>query len=310
MGISAADLQHLTAVVAQFARWIERRRQEKIAHGKSGAYTIGITGGQGSGKTTVRRLLERELAGLGVKTAGFSLDDIYKTFEEREALRGECPYFRFRGVFGTHDVELGTRVLREVKYGGDQTVRIPVFDKSLHGGAGDRLPEDQWRTFGGPADVVILEGWCVGGCKQDEMLLAEPICDLERDPLYDDESGSFRGRIDEKLTDYAELFGELDDLIVLHIPDVNCIYRWREKQERDLREQEGSGMDAATLESFVDYFIPSTIRYVLPLGADPDQGATLVFMLDDDQRITGVREFTSTRPHEFDIEQWLNLYFR
>jgi D-glycerate 3-kinase len=304
MDISGADLQHLQAVVRRLARWVEQRRQAKKERGEAEAYTLGITGGQGSGKTTIRRLLEQEIGKLGLRAAGFSLDDIYKTFAEREALRRDCPYFRYRGVYGTHDVELGTGVLQQLK-SGQQGVLIPVFDKALHDGAGDRLPEEQWRTFSGPADVVILEGWCVGGRKQGAAQLEEPVCDIERDPQYDDAQGSFRRRINWELARYAGLFGEFDDLTVLQIPGIDSIYRWREQQERDLRDETGKGMDRGTVYSFVDYFIPSTIRYILPLGMDPALGASLVFLLDGGHRITGVQEFGSVQSRALAIDRWL-----
>jgi D-glycerate 3-kinase len=306
MDIPEAALQHLTAFAGRFARWIQARRSKKRQRGEPGAYVLGLTGGQGTGKTTLRCLLEQKLAELGLREAGFSLDDIYKTHAGREQLRRECSYFRFRGVYGTHDVDLGEQVLYQLKHGGDHAVAIPRFDKSLHGGAGDRLPQNQWRSFTGTADVVILEGWCVGGRQQSAAQLAKPVCDIERSPEYDDTAGSFRRRINAELAGYAGLFGELDDLAVLQIPGIEAIYRWRVQQERDLLAETGSGMDAGTVRSFVDYFIPSTIRYIMPLGVDPAQGASLVLLLDADHRISRVREFAPANPRELPVEEWLD----
>ena len=45
-------------------------------------------------------------------------------------------------------------------------IRIPSYDKSMHNGKGDRLPETAWRVINStdekPIEVVIFEGWCVG----------------------------------------------------------------------------------------------------------------------------------------------------
>lgn len=45
-------------------------------------------------------------------------------------------------------------------------MRIPFYDKSLHDGKGDRVPEEQWRVVNREGDekveVVIFEGWGVG----------------------------------------------------------------------------------------------------------------------------------------------------
>ena len=47
--------------------------------------------------------------------------------------------------------------LRTLKQG--ESMRVPRYDKSAHGGRGDRLPESQWPTVTGPIDLVIIEGW-------------------------------------------------------------------------------------------------------------------------------------------------------
>ena len=70
---------------------------------------ICFTGGQGSGKTTLSRFVQLALQiGYDRKTVGFSIDDIYKTREERERIAASVhPMCAVRGVPGTHDVSLG-----------------------------------------------------------------------------------------------------------------------------------------------------------------------------------------------------------
>lgn len=43
-------------------------------------------------------------------------------------------------------------------------MELPVFEKSLHGGEGDRLPREQWVKVDNPdeVDVVVFEGWMTG----------------------------------------------------------------------------------------------------------------------------------------------------
>lgn len=60
---------------------------------------------------------------------------------------------------------LGLELFRALKSrAGD--IRIPSYDKSMHNGKGDRLPETEWRVINStgekPVEVVIFEGWCVG----------------------------------------------------------------------------------------------------------------------------------------------------
>lgn len=46
------------------------------------------------------------------------------------------------------------------------SIKIPLYDKSLHNGKGDRVPQNEWRLVNADGDkkveVIIFEGWCVG----------------------------------------------------------------------------------------------------------------------------------------------------
>ncbi|MGA8203957.1 MAG: hypothetical protein WB812_05520, partial [Woeseiaceae bacterium] len=122
---------------------------------------VGINGAQGSGKSTLALFLSHWLRReTGLATACLSIDDIYLTRAEREALsRDSQPLFATRGVPGTHDIGLGERTLDVLTAGGPpRTVGLPAFDK----GCDDRLPEAQWPRVEAPVDVVLFEGWCVG----------------------------------------------------------------------------------------------------------------------------------------------------
>jgi D-glycerate 3-kinase len=98
-----------------------------------------------------------------------SIDDLYLPHPQLVQLaqsQPSNPLWQGRGLPGTHDVELGVKVLTALKNGA-QELEIPRFDKSLHDGQGDRLPMDGSGIMINqppPIDVVILEGWCVGFC--------------------------------------------------------------------------------------------------------------------------------------------------
>ena len=66
---------------------------------------IGLTGGQGSGKSTISNILKIILkVGYNLNTVIFSIDDFYKTLKEREVMSQKInPLFLTRGVPGTHD---------------------------------------------------------------------------------------------------------------------------------------------------------------------------------------------------------------
>ena len=61
---------------------------------------IGLTGGQGSGKSTISQILKIILKeGFGLDTIIFSIDDYYKTLKERKKMSKKVsPLFLTRGV--------------------------------------------------------------------------------------------------------------------------------------------------------------------------------------------------------------------
>ena len=56
---------------------------------------IGLTGGQGSGKSTISSILKIILKhGFNLNTVNFSIDDFYKTYGERKKMsKNICPLF-------------------------------------------------------------------------------------------------------------------------------------------------------------------------------------------------------------------------
>jgi D-glycerate 3-kinase len=278
------------------AEWIvERVRARRRSHPHD-AYVLGLGGPQGSGKSTIGAIVRLLLEAKGYAAAALSIDDIYRTYDERQALRAECPHYRFRGLPGTHDVDLGRQTIRKLRQNADGTViRVPAFDKSLRGGQGDRLPEDQWPTVDGKVDVVLFEGWCVGARPQSESALEEPINSIEASSDYDDSVGSFRRRVNDELRRYGPLFDECDDLIVLRVPNPSNVYRWRGLQEEKLKAATGAGMDLRMVGAFVDHFLPATERYVAAMGEDPAAGASLVLTIGDDRSVRAVTRFEAVK---------------
>lgn len=130
---------------------------------------VGVQGPQGSGKTYLTSILRDELISPpnNLSVALVSLDDLYLPHPELARIASDHPHnplLQGRGQPGTHDVPLGTQVLNSLRRinepDAEGAVSIPIFDKSLHSGEGDRI---QKRTVvDRPLDVIILEGWCTG----------------------------------------------------------------------------------------------------------------------------------------------------
>ena len=78
---------------------------------------FGLSGGQGSGKSTITGILKFILKKeYGLDLCVFSIDDFYKTKTERKKMSEKIhPLFLTRGVPGTHDVELINKTFQNLK---------------------------------------------------------------------------------------------------------------------------------------------------------------------------------------------------
>ena len=65
------------------------------------------------------------------------------------------PYLQKRGYPGTHDLGLALEVLSDLKNGAN--TNVPIFDKSLKQGQGDRLSADLWHKVKTKKDVIIFD---------------------------------------------------------------------------------------------------------------------------------------------------------
>lgn len=225
---------------------------------ENGCRRVGLPGGQGAGKTTLGRLLEQagELSGLRIRV--LSLDDFYLTRAERLALAEAVhPLLATRGPPGTHDVDRCRDAL--VALAGPGDVRVPVFDK----GRDDRSGE---RPVAGGVDVAVLEGWCVGARPVRPEALDKPVNSLERE---EDEAGRWRRHANDALAGaYAGLWGELESLAYLKVPDMAAVRRWRLEQEAQLPP--ARRMSEAALGRFVQHYERVTLSMMgdLPYRAD------------------------------------------
>ena len=207
---------------------------------KKRTVVVGIHGAQGTGKSTLALFLTTLLCDhWQCPTASFSLDDLYLTRAERRALAEKVhPLFMTRGVPGTHDVKLGEWVIDQLRTvgPGDHT-RIPAFDKSHD----DRVASNGWPVFDGKAEVILVEGWCLGALPEEDNTLAAPLnaLEAEEDPL-----GIWRGYVNQCLKGgYQEFFGELDSLIMLKAPSMARVLEWRTLQEHKLAEKTGRALN-------------------------------------------------------------------
>ncbi|MCC5663207.1 glycerate kinase [Nostoc sp. CHAB 5784] len=227
----------------------------------------GILGGQGTGKTTMSKVLSLILDQLGYRTVSLSLDDLYKTYSDRLVLTQQDPRLIWRGPPGTHDVDLGLNVLDQIRQL-QNPVMVPRFDKSAFGGAGDRTTSEMVTNV----DIVLFEGWFVG-----VRPINANIFDTAPPPIVTDEDRAFARDMNHRLHDYLRLWERLDSLIVLYPTDYRCSLEWRKQAEQQMIAAGKSGMSNAEIEQFVNYFWRSLHPelFIKPLVKD----ATVVDMV-------------------------------
>lgn len=206
--------------------------------------TIGIGGGQGSGKSTLSRMLAVVLGDVFELTAEtLSIDDFYLTHEDRQRLAARVhPLLAVRGVPGTHDMAWLRRTISELA--GGRACSVPLFSK----GDDDRLAQGRLVK---PTDVLILEGWCWGARPAAPEDLIEPVNELE---ATRDVDGAWRQYVNDALgsSDYQACFSN-DLSVFLAVPDMDAIFRWRLQAEQQLAGGDRV-MDAAGIRNFIMYY--------------------------------------------------------
>lgn len=225
---------------------------------------IGLSGAQGSGKSTTAARLAGKLAARGLATQVCSIDDFYLTKAERADLaRTRHPLLATRGVPGTHDVALMDATVSALLAG--ETVRVPSFDKATD----DRRSAAEWELVERPVDLVLLEGWCVGARPQPDGMLAELVNELER---AEDAGGDWRRAVNAALAgEYRTFFGRIDLSILLRAPSFAVVEGWRSEQERSLdRSGAGAGaaMTADELRRFISHYERLTRWQIEDMAAD------------------------------------------
>ena len=215
---------------------------------------LGINGAQGSGKSTLSRLIVGSMQAAGLRAVCLSLDDFYLGRAERIHLAETVhPLLRTRGVPGTHDVALLRTTLRRLQQAtGTEQIPLPQFDKATD----DRRPAAECPRHQGPVELLLVEGWFVGVPAQSVEQLAAPLNQLER---IEDSTGEWRRFVNERLQcDYEPLFRQLHRLLLLQAPSFEQVYRWRGLQEEKLRQistPDAAGlMDNQQLQRFIQHY--------------------------------------------------------
>ena len=244
---------------------------------------IGLTGGQGSGKSTISSILKIILKeNFNLNTVIFSIDDFYKTLKDRKIMSKKVsPLFLTRGVPGTHDAKLLYKCLKLLKKKKFKKVLIPRFDKS----SDDRLSKNKWQKVKIKPDIVIFEGWCVGVTPQRKKELIVSINSLEK---YEDKKKIWRNKVNNELKNaYKRIFKLIDKMIFLKVPSFKHVYKWRLLQERKLKiTSKGKKiMNALQVKNFIMHYERLTKHMLKSF----DKKADMVIKIDEKHRLKSIK---------------------
>ncbi|THH33038.1 hypothetical protein EUX98_g1142 [Antrodiella citrinella] len=284
-----ATLQHICSHVLNH---LARHRQASAARPLHPLF-VGVQGPQGSGKSYLSNRLKQVLSAPphSLSVVVLSIDDLYLPHHGLEALARAHPQnalLKGRGQPGTHDVELGTKILHQLQHINEENsteVQLPIFEKSLHDGEGDRLQETV--AVRGPVDIVVMEGWCLGfhpsTRSEIDRRWDEPVKGLDHDFL---QSRGFRKEdvidVNERLKAYLPWWDFFDVFVQVKPAETHPyvhIYKWRLQQEHNMKASNGGkGMSDAQVAAFIDRYIPGYVFF--------GDGVTNGMLLDDGSRKT------------------------
>ena len=230
---------------------------------------IGISALPGTGKTTLGKWLEAISIKLNFKIAVISIDDFYLPSEEMKLAIKNNPWNVSRGFPGSHSVKLMYEKLLDWKINGE--LNVPVFDKSLRNGLGDR---SHWRSDN--ADLLILEGWFLG----IEPSLSE-INDLQiKSVKLSSDEFSYRLNIQKNLKEYLSIWSLIDNIWHLKPLKFEYMNLWKSNQEQEMFLNKGYALQEEKLSNFL-----RMLNVSLPHKSFDDIKSYALLLIDQDRNL-------------------------
>ncbi|GAA5873695.1 hypothetical protein JCM1840_003005 [Sporobolomyces johnsonii] len=307
---------------------LERHRREwavQYPGEKAPALVVGVQGPQGSGKSHLASLLPTSPSLSHLRIASLSLDDLYLPHHQLAALASSHPtnpLLHGRGQAGTHDIPLGLSVLGALKTATNEreVVHLPVFEKSLHAGEGDRLPASEWVAVEGPVDVVVFEGWMTGFRALPTQELSRVYARAQAEPakaaeelgldygvpfLLQHSEADLRevnqelargagGEGGEEGAGYEALWGMMDCLVQLSPERMGFVWEWRLEQEHNMKAKNGGiGMSDEQVKTFIARYMPGYELFLCGIDAPHStwKGKGLRVKIGRGREVVGVERF-------------------
>ena len=247
---------------------------------------IGLSGGQGTGKTTITSIVSLILKKyFKLNVFKISIDDFYKTRNERKKLSiSKHPLLMTRGVPGTHDCKIIFKFFKKIKNKNFNQFKLPKFDKSID----DRCPKKLWYKINSRPDVIILEGWCVGAKAQKNSQILKPINSLESSK---DLSLVWRKYVNNQLKkQYKSLFKQLNEIIYLRANNFKVLQQWRIKQEKRLwlKSKNKKNLRIMSRGDIIN-FMQTYQRITQNMFKDVPKYASIIMKLNSNHQINSIK---------------------
>ena len=230
---------------------------------------IGLSALPGTGKTTLGKWLEAISLKLKFKIAVISIDDFYLPSDEMKLKIKNNPWDVSRGFPGSHSVKLMHEKLSDWKINGE--LNVPVFDKSLRNGLGDR---SHWRSDN--PDLLILEGWFLG---------TEPLSTGINDQFFkslklSSHELAYRLKIQENLIEYLDVWSLIDN--IWHLKPLKFEYMniWKSNQEKEMFLKKGNALQNEKLSNFI-----RMLNVSIPQKSFDSINSYALFLIDQERNL-------------------------
>ncbi len=208
--------------------------------------TIMIAGSQGSGKSTLSLIIKKYFQKFYSKNVVIlSIDDFYLSSYQRKKLakKFKTNLFETRGVPGTHNFKLLYETIDQLRRN-----KFPVYSPTF-----DKVTDNtkKYKRKISRADLIILEGWCVGSKTIDTKYLNQNINELEKNK---DQNLIWRTAYNNFLDDYQKIFNKFNYYIFIKLPNWENVINWKYKQELALRSLSNDNKLKKRLYKFIQYY--------------------------------------------------------
>ncbi len=233
---------------------------------------IGISALPGTGKTTLGKWLETISLKFDFKISVISIDDFYLPSDEMELAIKNNPWNVPRGFPGSHSIDLMKDTLLDWKINGK--LKVPVFDKSLRNGLGDR---SHWRHDS--PDLLIIEGWFLG---VKPLSLTSNILENLLPSLSPSES-SYRVNIQRNIRQYLDSWNLIDQIWHLKPLKFEYMNLWKSNQEKKMLIKRGSALKDKKLLNFI-----RMLNVSIPHRSFDEINSDVLILIGQDRKLINV----------------------